>query len=74
MTNEELLLATARALDAAHHAPFAEWSMDHRGHSAIVNHTRAWADRGNEWAALAAEVDRRGLPQPAALSSTERDK
>lgn len=33
----------------AHNAPLAEWSKDHRGHSAIVNHTNAWASRGKEW-------------------------
>jgi len=33
----------------AHEAPFAEWSMDHRGHSSIVNHTSAWARLGNDW-------------------------
>lgn len=33
----------------AHEAPFAEWSMDHRRHSSIVNHTSSWATRGKEW-------------------------
>ena len=35
----------------AHDAPFAEWSKDHRGHSAIVNHTNAWARAGEDWMA-----------------------
>lgn len=61
LSDEELLKATAAARSAAHAAPFAEWSMDHRGHSAIVHHTSAWATRSNEWLALTAEVRRRGL-------------
>lgn len=61
MTDEELLAKVSAARGAAHRAPFAEWSKDHKGHSSIVNHTNAWATRGNELMALAEEVDRRGL-------------
>ena len=61
MTDAELLEATAKARKAAHDAPFAEWSMDHKGHSFIVNHTSAWATRSNEWMALKEECERRGL-------------
>jgi hypothetical protein len=68
MTDADLLARTHEARKAAHEAPFAEWSMDHRGHSAIVNHTSAFAARSREWIELANEVDRRGLPQPV-LSS-----
>lgn len=64
MTDEELLAKVSAARGAAHRAPFAEWSKDHRGHSSIVNHTSAWATRGNELMALAEEVDRRGLKWP----------
>ena len=61
MTDAELLAAEKTARKAAHDAPFAEWSMDHKGHSAIINHTSAWATRSHEWMELAAECDRRGL-------------
>lgn len=64
VTNEQLLQRTAAARGEAHRAPFAEWSKDHRGHSAIVNHTSAWATRSNEFIDLAAECKRRGLPLP----------
>lgn len=64
MTDEELLAKLSAARGLAHRAEFAEWSMDHRGHSSIVNHTNGWAVRGNEFLALAEEADRRGLPFP----------
>ncbi len=64
MTDEELLAKASAARGAAHRAPFAEWSKDHRGHSAIVNHTSAYADRGAEFLALAEEVAARGLDLP----------
>lgn len=65
MTDAELLERTAQARGLAHRAPFAEWSKDHRGHSAIVHHTRAWTDRSNDFLELMTEVDRRGLSMPA---------
>jgi hypothetical protein len=46
-----------RLRSLAHEAPFAEWSMDHRGHSSIVNHTNSWATRGNEWMAACEKRD-----------------
>lgn len=64
MTDAELLLATAEARGLAHRAPLAEWSMDHRGHSSIVNHTHAWAVHGREFTNLMVEVRRRGLECP----------
>lgn len=64
MTNEELLLRTSIARGLAHRAPFAEWSKDHRGHSAIVHHTHAWAERGDDFVKLAEECERRGLKMP----------
>lgn len=64
MTDTELLQATAQARGAAHRAPFAEWSKDHEGHSAIVNHTNGWAERASEFAALMVEIKRRGLATP----------
>lgn len=65
MTDEELLAKLSQARGAAHRAPFAEWSKDHRGHSSIVNHTDAWAARGNDFLKLSEEADRRGLKMPA---------
>lgn len=41
----------------AHEAPFAEYSMDHRGHTAIINHTSAWARLGNDWVKACEERD-----------------
>ena len=64
MTYEELLAQVSAARGAAHRAPFAEWSKDHRGHSSIVNHTNAYAVRGDELMALADELERRGLKLP----------
>lgn len=64
MTDEELLAKLSAARGAAHRAPFAEWSKDHRGHSAIVNHTSAYAARGHEFEQLATERACRGLPFP----------
>jgi hypothetical protein len=64
MTDAELLEATSRARGLAHRAPFAEWSKDHKGHSAIVNHSHIWAQASNDYVRLADEVDRRGLSQP----------
>lgn len=65
MTDTDLLEATSKARGLAHRAPFAEWSKDHLGHSAIVNHTTAWAVRGNGFIELMAEIKRRGLEMPA---------
>lgn len=64
MTNEELLAKTSAARGITHRAPFAEWSMDHKGHSSIVHHTNAWAVTGHDFVKLAKECDRRGLPIP----------
>lgn len=64
MTDEELLGRCAAARGAAHRAEFAEYSLDHQGHTRIVNHVSAWAVRGDEFAALADEVARRGLKLP----------
>ena len=64
MTDEELLAKVSAARGAAHRAPFAEWSKDHRGHSSIVNHTSAYATRGDELMAFADELERRGLKLP----------
>jgi len=64
MTDSELLEATSKARGLAHRSPFAEWSKDHTGHSAIVNHTNAWATRALEYIALAAECSRRDLRIP----------
>lgn len=64
MTDEELLNKTSAALGAAHRAPFAEWSMDHHGHSSIVNHTDAWAKRSKEFMDLIDECLCRGLKPP----------
>lgn len=64
MTDEELLAKVSAARGAAHRAPFAEWSKDHLGHSSIVNHTNAWAARGDELMALTDELERRGLKWP----------
>lgn len=63
-SDEDLLQKISVARGLAHRAPFAEWSMDHRGHSAIVHHTSAWADRSNEFFSLMNEADRRGLAMP----------
>ncbi len=65
MNDAELLQRTAVARGAAHCAGFAEWSKDHTGHSAIVQHTRGWADRGQEFVNLMVEVRRRGLTMPS---------
>lgn len=62
LSDDELLKAIAVARKLAHDAPFAEWSKDHTGHSAIVNHTSAWSTRANEWMELVEEARRRGLP------------
>jgi hypothetical protein len=64
MTDEELLAKVSAARDLAHRAPFAEWSKDHRGHSSIVNHTNAWAVRGDELMVAMVELERRGLKLP----------
>ncbi len=69
MTDEELLKKTLEARRAAHDAPLAEVYAENQygrptGKLKIRDHTRAYADRANEWMALAKEVDRRGLKQP----------
>lgn len=78
LTDDELLKATAAALKAAHEAPMAMFCTENKdgkptGHHFLENHTRAWADRSREWMELADEVDRRGLIQPVAPSSTVRE-
>lgn len=65
MTDEELLKEVSVALGEAHRAEFAEWAMDHRGHSAIVNHKDAWALRSREFVRLYGELKQRGLKLPA---------
>lgn len=55
---ERLEADCERLRRAAHEAPFAEWSMDHRGHTSIVKHTSAWATRSNEWLAACDRLDR----------------
>mgnify|MGYP001571220663 CR=1 FL=1 len=65
MTDEELLAKTKMTRGLAHRARLAEWSKDHRGHSSIVNHAHAWADRGSEFLELADECMKRGLLTPA---------
>jgi hypothetical protein len=65
LTDDELLRRVSAARGAAHRAPFSEWSKDHRGHSSIVNHTVSFAARGNDFAALAIELRKRGLNIPA---------
>lgn len=64
MTDQELLEKTAAARGASHRAPFAEWSKDHKQHTSIVNHTHAWAVRGDEFMVLADECSKRGLKIP----------
>lgn len=64
MTDEQLIAAASQARGEAHRAPFAEWSKDHRGHSAIVNHTAAWSLRSSEFGSLYDELKRRGLSLP----------
>lgn len=64
MTDEELLAQTSATLGEAHRAEFAEWSLDHRGHSAIINHKDAWAFRTREFVRLYGELKQRGLKLP----------
>jgi hypothetical protein len=64
MTDDELIAKLSAARGAAHRAPMAEWSKDHRGHSSIVNHTSAYAARGHEFLALADMAEKRGLAPP----------
>lgn len=64
MTDQELLERTAKARGEAHRAPFAEWSKDHTGHSAIVHHTNSWAERGHTFCELMTEIRHRNLQMP----------
>ncbi len=64
LSNDGLLSAASAARGAAHRAPFAEWSKDHTGHSAIVHHTTSWAERGHAFVDLMTECRRRGLAMP----------
>lgn len=64
MPDEELLAAVSAARGKAHRAPFAEWSKDHRGHSAIIHHTNAWAVESGELVRLCHELTKRGLAMP----------
>ena len=73
MTDEELIHKVSVARGEAHRAPFTEWSMDHRSHSSIVNHTSAWATRGSELLDLVVELDRRGLAFPSCDCSAGHD-
>lgn len=59
-----LLAATSAARGEAHRAPRAEYSKDHKGHTSIVNHTSAWAMRGDAFVALADECAEFGLALP----------
>ena len=65
LNDTELLQRTAQARGKAHRAPFAEWSKDHLGHSAIVRHTDAWTVRSDEFVTLLSECHRRGLVIPS---------
>ena len=61
--NRERLNAECERLrKLAHEAPFAEFSMDHRGHTAIVNHTSAWARAGDDWIKACAKRDALSRP------------
>lgn len=63
-TDEELIQLARRARGKAHRAPLAKWSMDHKGHSSINNHTRAYVDRTNDLIEIMQELDKRGIPMP----------
>lgn len=63
MSDEELLLKTLEARQAAHDAPLNPYRLDADGHRWVDFLSRAWSDRANEWMKLAAEVERRGLQQ-----------
>lgn len=64
MSDADLIARSRAALGLAHRAPFAEWSTDHRGHSAVVNHTSAWAGHSQEVLEIDRELRRRGLGAP----------
>lgn len=59
MTDEQLRAAAARELELAHSAE-KRASMGHDGEGHL-NGNWAFADRSRDWAALQAEVKRRGL-------------
>lgn len=61
MTDEELILKTKAAREAAHNAPLNPYRLDADGHRWVEQYSNAWADRGNEFLKLAAECDKRGL-------------
>lgn len=68
MPDDELLKRTAEAMDKAHKAPKSipgEMGEIIDGNS-CTGASDAWSRFSNEWMALAAEVDRRGLAQPNA--------
>jgi hypothetical protein len=64
MTDEELLEKTSKARGNAHRSELSEWSLDHKGHSSIVNHETSWASRGHDFMALSDECAKRGLKLP----------
>lgn len=64
MTDQELLERISAVRGEAHRAPLAEWSKDHTGHSAIVNHSNSWAERSHTFAELMTECRGRGLAMP----------
>lgn len=66
MNDAELILKIKAARKAAHEAPLAEVTYVNKngtptGEKFIAQHTRAWADRSNEWSLLSDECERRGL-------------
>lgn len=63
-SDADFLRRVSVARGVAHRATFAEWSKDHKGHSAIVQHTRAWADKSNGLLTMMPELKRRGLALP----------
>lgn len=64
MTDAELLQRLSAARGRAHRAPLAEYSKDHRGHTAIVNHTTGWRSEGAEFIELCEMAEKRGLSMP----------
>lgn len=63
LSDQALLAATAEARKKAHDAP--RNLFRNADGSASLGNSSAWAARSREWCELAAEVDRRGLAQPA---------
>jgi len=70
MTDAELLAKASAARGLAHRAPMAEVYAENElgrptGKLKIRDHTRAYADRSNEFFDVMKEVDKRGLKMPA---------